>query len=361
MPAVPLKDRWWRSKPKFDPNENWCTLWADQTPLNAAWHGMESMNHLYKKDAVNWSALAPDDPYVMDKLGACGYCKQWEPSAIRDPIDIPPMPTNKKGEVSSHFYKKMWIAHVFGTVIPVMHRQLLDAIAEDLDDQVLIGDVYILGGERIKDLVSVLDRRRVPRRHVYGKSAFSHAGMDGFRPCGGCGRIDKNRLDPGYLLTAEIESRSPRVLWASLLISPETRRKNTFQDRQKWPSLRITEVPQLDVPADPLPTPLPATWDGLAESLDRLGISLPIRKLSTADPSCDGAWNHERIDRLGRDACVTGTSEQLYWTMTFYIRYRALFEPKVAERVDHWTDEQLYNFVKDSHDFSQGRTPYFPI
>lgn len=360
MPAVPLKSRWWKTSPKFDRRDNWCTLWADQSPLIAAWDPTESPDHATNPDSAN-NPLALDDPHAMTKLGACLHCKQWEPELVREPIDVPLRPTNRKGEVSPHSYTRMWMAHVCGTVVPIMHRRLFEAVADDLDGHILTGDVYVLGGDRIPDLLSVLDRRRVPRRQPYSKANFRHAGMDAFRPCGCCGRIDTQRQDPGYLLSSEIANRSPRVLWASLLVSPETRRKNSFEDRQQWPGLEVTEVPQIDVPADPLPSPLPTTWDDLDASLRNLGLRFPVRKLSKSDPSWSGAWNQARIDRMGHHACMAAGGEKIYWTMVFYVRYRALFEPEVATRIDHWSDDQLFHFVKDSHEFSRGQTSYFPV
>lgn len=360
MPAVPLKDRWWKPRPKFDRRDNWCTLWADQSPLTAAWDPSDASDRPVNPDSTG-NSRALNDPDVMMKLRACSHCRQWDPELVQEPIHVPLQPTNRKGEVSPHSYGKMWIAHVCGTVVPIMHRRLFDAVADDLDGHILTGDVYVPGGDRIPDLLSVLDRRRVPRRQPYSKANFRHPGMDAFRPCGCCGRIDTQRQDPGYLLSSEIANRSPRVLWASLLVSPETRRKNSFEDRQQWPSLKVIEVPQIDVPADPLPSPLPTTWDDLDASLQSRGLRLPMRKLSKSDPSWNGAWNQARISRAGYDACVTGATEQKYSTMVFYVRYRALFEREVAKRIDHWSDDQLFRFVKDSHEFSRGQAPYFPV
>jgi len=361
MPAVPIKDRWWQTKPKFDPSENWCTLWADQTPLNAAWHGMESLNDHYKNDAVNLAALAPHDPYVQDLLGSCPICDMWDRSAVSKPVDIPLMPTNKQGEVSPNLFSKLWMSHVWGTPVPMMHRKLFDAVSDDFDDDILVGEVYVLGGDRIPDLVSLLDRRHVPRRRKYAKGLFRHPSMSEFMPCHHCGRVLPAKCNPEYLLAGELESAAPRLLWGHVLLGPKTRRRCDFENKDKWPQLRIDEVPVLETPADPIPTPYPESWDELEASFAAIGLQLPARRISVNRTERPGPWLSQRIERLGKQLCHVPVAHDKYWTMVFFVRYRALFEKKVAERVDHWSDEELYDFVKDSQEFSRGLTSYFPV
>ena len=271
------------------------------------------------------------------------------------------MPTNKKGEVSPRLYRKLWMSHVWGTPVPMMHRKLLDIVSDDFDDDILVGEVYIHGGDRIPDLVSVLDRRNTPRRWKYNKQAFKHVGLDRFKPCHHCGRIYPGKDDPDYLLRSEILSQAPRVLWASLLVSPKTRKKTDFRDNSDWAKMDVTEVPVFDTPADPIPTPYPEYWEELDASLATIGIELPPRRISIHKSQKPGPWINARIKERGKQQCVVPASSFLFWTMVFYVRYRALFEPKVAERVDHWNDDELFNFVKDSHEFSRGQTSYFPI
>lgn len=47
--------------------------------------------------------------------------------------------------------------------------------------------------------------------------------------------------------------------------------------------------------------------------------------------------------------------------MIFYLRVRALFEPKVAQRIDDWDDDQLRRFIIEYHEATDGRVGYFPV
>lgn len=369
MPAIPVKERWWKTRATLDPRGDWSYLWANVTPLNAAWIGMESMNHLYKSDVVNWSGFAQRDPTICDLLEICPVCNKWDHQNATKPIDVPIMPTNKKGEVSPHHYRHAWMTLPFGTPIAVMHRKLFDIISEDFDDDILVGDVYVFGGDRIPDLVSVVDRANLPWRMKYNKSMFRHAGMEGFRPCHHCGRVQTSGWDgPSYIYTPEMPNRAPRVAWSNLLLSPETCTRAKFDDRNEWTKLTCNSVQESGDLLDPFPFPCAMYWDDLESAMKQRGINFPLRKVDIHPTERPGPWIKKRIESLGKDAAVvdrslthgdldSGTLE----TMIFYLRVRALFEQKVAERIDHWDDGQLRAFLIEYHDASWRAGSYFPV
>lgn len=369
MPAIPVKERWWKTRAKPDPRGDWAYLRANVTPLNAAWTGMESMNHLYKTDAVNWSGFAPRDPIICELLDICPACNQWDHQKATKPIDVPMMPTNKKGELSPYHYRHAWMTLPFGTPIAVMHRKLFDVVSKDFDDDMLVGEVYIHGGDRVPDLVSVTDRVNLPWRIKYNPSMFRHPGMDRWYPCHFCGRVVTGvGPGPSYIYTPEMSSRAPRVAWANLLVSPETYSRTDFSDPEAWTKLTRNSVVESDTLLDPFPCPAVVYWDELEASFCDRGISFPIRKLALHRTTRPGPWIQRRIEKLGPEAALVDRSlpygsldPGTLNNMIFYLRVRALFEPKVAQRIDDWDDDQLRRFIIEYHEATDGRVGYFPV
>lgn len=370
MPAIPVKERWWKTKPSKGYDRFWYELCADVMPLNAAWIGMESMNHLYKNEAVNWSGLAPNDPTICELLAICPICKQWDHSVTHEPIDIPLMPTNKKGEVSPHHYRHAWIFKPFGTPVTVIHRKLLDIVGEDFDENILVGDVYIHGGERIPDLFSIMDRTPLNGRRQYSKSQFKHPGTDDFlKPCHHCGRDITHRVaSPGYIYTDEYAGKSPRVACASLLVSQDTYARACFTDSDEWKKLIIGRIPESDRLLDPFPFPCQIMWNDMVQAFRERGIVLPKRKLNILRLDRPGPWVQEQIKIHGEDEILIDRSKphgsiapMTLETAMFYLRVRALFETKVAERIDDWDDDQLRRFIIEYHEATDGRVGFFPI
>jgi hypothetical protein len=369
MPAIPVKDRWWKSKAEPDPRGDWYYLGSDVTPLDAAWIGMESMNHLYRNDAVNWSGIAPNDPTISERLGVCSVCNQWDHQNATKPIDIPIMPTSKKGTVSPRFYRHMWMSKPAGTPIAVMHRKLFDIVSEDFDDDILVGDVYIHGGDRIPDLVTVLDRVNLPRRCKYHKSLFEYPGMTGLMPCHGCGRVRGYGDDgPEYIYTPELPNRSPRIAWTDLLLSPETFRKANFLDRTEWKQLTCRKLREYNTMIDPFPYPSPMYWEEMVNAFSQRGIQFPQRRQNVFRSERPGEWIQRQIEIHGEESLLVdrgrphgGIDPDTLETMIFYLRVRALFENKVAERIDHWDDDVLAQFLVEYHEATEGMPEYFPV
>ena len=370
MPAIPVKERWWKTKPSKGYDRSWYFLGADVLPLNAAWIGMESMNHLYKTEAVNWSFLAPNDPTICEMLGICPICAQWDHAGADKPIDIPLMPTNKKGEVSPHYYRHAWIFKPFGTPITVIHRKLFDIVSDDFDEDILVGDVYIHGGDRVPDLLSLIDRSPLNGRSQYRKSRFNYPGMDNFlKPCHHCGRDTTHRTTaPGYIYTDEYAGKSPRVAGASLLVSQETYARARFTDNDEWKKLTVDRIPESDRLLDPFPFPNQIMWNDMVQAFRDRGVPFPARKLNIPRQEKPGPWVQEQIKIHGEDEILIDRSKphgsiapMTLETAMFYLRVRALFEPKVAERIDNWDDDQLRQFIIEYHEATDGRVGLFPI
>jgi len=331
---------------------------------------MESMNHLYKTDAVNWSGLAPNDPTIGEWLDICPICDQWDHANATNPINIPIMPTNKKGGVSSHFYRHAWMTKPSGTQIAVIHRKLFDIVSEDFDDDILVGEVYIHGGDRIPDLISLVDRVNLVGRSVYSKSLFRYPGMSSrWAPCHYCGRdLAHRHNEPGYIFTEEYSRKSPRVTWASLLVNQETYAKAHFEDSSKWPKLNVGKVIESDRLLDPFPFPSPIMWDDMVKAMRERGVPFPDRLLDIHHTERPGPWIQQKILELGHKQVLLDTSlshglidPDTLNNMIFYLRVRALFEQKVAERIDHWDDVQLRSFLIEYHEASGSLGSYFPV
>lgn len=369
MPAIPVKERWWKTRAKPDLRGKWYYLWADVTPLNAAWIGMESVNDLYRNDVVNLSGFSPRDPSICAALNICSVCHKWDHQVATAPIDVPLMPTNKKGELSSHHYRHAWMTLPFGTPIAIMHRKLFEIVSEDFDEDMLVGEVYLFGGDRIPDLVSLVDRVNLPWRIKYGPSMFRNPGMSGLYPCHACGRVITGGWDgPSYIYSPEMPNRAPRVAWANLLVCPETYSRSNFDDRKQWSKLTKDPLIESGDLLDPFPVPAAVYWDELEAFFLKQGINFPIRRLDLSHTSNPGSWIQRRVERLGTDVAVVQGSHKngtidsgTMDNMIFYLRVRALFEEKVAERIDRWDDDQLRAFLVEYHEASWRTGSYFPV
>ena len=355
--------KWWKSRPAPDPRGEWKLLYTFQTPLSGAWQRMESLADRYQTDCYNWAGLAPADPALLEHLGACPECERWDRSTVTAPIDVPLMPTNRKlNIVAKTFYSKLWIFKPFSSPLTVIHRRLLDAIGEDFDENILLGEVYVLGGDRIPDLVSVVDRAPFPCRVRYRKSLFNHPGSPVLRPCLHCGRLHGFKQDsPDYILTGETQSRSPRFCKSEVLLSPETCQRSDFADQTVWPKLKMDSLKEHAEPADPMPVPYPVWWDEMEQWFTERGFDFPFHKVQPHPSIRFGPWITDRIRRLGKAACVGNAADDHRTSAVFYLRLRALFEPKVAERIDGLTDEDLIRYIADYSAATEHRVGYFPI
>lgn len=368
MPTIPIKDRWWKSRADPDPREDWYCLGTDIFPFQSGWDRLRDRSGNTDPEIANLGELAPYEYCIVDKFDGCSKCRRWDMSKVHKPIDMVLAPTNKKTkEFSPHFYKNAWITNVYGIQMSIVHRRLLDVIGEYLDDDVLLGDVFVAGGDQIHDLVSVVDTAAQPCRDKYRKSWFDAPASRNMFPCLACGRFRYLGEDwPGYVYTPEHVSRAPRFYTGALLLSPEIMAKTDLRTKKNWPKLTCRKVKEFGVQLDPFPTPMPRHWDELDSFFQSKGIEFPFHKVCRTDAGME--WVNERTARLGIDSCVVNISDikgtvsaDVLATMVFYLRFRAIVEPKIAKRIGHWDDQQLMQFLCEYCEASESLGNYFPV
>jgi len=317
--------------------------------------------------------MAARDPGVLEELGACPVCLSWDASKIERPIDVPLLPTNKKkGTVDPSFYKNLWTSISYSSPITILHRRFFDTISDGIDDQILIGDVYVLGGDRIADLVSVCDREHTPLRVKYGKTVFKHPLLKQWVPCQACGRFPEyTHFGKRYIYSKELPNRGVRILGGSVLMSPQEYRRGGFMSQAMWPKLKVEKIPEFDSLLDPVPSPYPQWWSEIEDAFSSVDVVLPFPMINLKKDEGPGSWIVQRSKELGHDLYLRYTQEpsdgQVLAVMIFYLRLRALFEPNVAKRIDRWSDDELRRFMMEyyevgrtiGHDYSL--VSYFPV
>lgn len=368
MPAIPVKERWWKSRAESDPRGDWYCLTTDIFPFQSGWDRLRDRSGNTDPEIANVGELAPYEYCILDQLDGCLSCRRWDMSKVNEPIDMLLQPTNKKTKIlSPHFYKNAWITNIRGIQMSIIHRRLLNVIGEYLDDDVLLGDVFVSGGDQIHDVVSVVDTASQPCRKKLRKSWFdAPASRDNF-PCLECGRFRYACEDwPEYVYTPEHASRAPRFYTGSLLLSPEIIAKTNLLEKKSWPKLKCRKVKEFSVQLDPLPSPIPRYWEELESFFQSKGVEFPFYKAHKVDAHM--SWLEERIKRLGVESCIVDVSNikgtvsaELLATMVFNLRFRAIVEPKIAKRIDHWDDQQLMQFLSEYREASGSLGNYFPV
>ncbi len=367
MAAISRKDRWWKTRAEKDPRGDWAYLHTDISPFETA-QGRVVGDEIPDPGESGFRSARFED-LVVESMGGCVRCRKWDAGSVRGPVDVILKPSNKKHKtLSSHFYKNMAITNVYGIDMSIAHRKLIDELREYLDEDVYLGDVIVEGGDQVHDLVSVIDAGGVRARKKYSKNWFAYPGTEDIYPCLSCGRfIFQSDWWPGYVLTYEHSNRSPRFYPGAVLIPPEILSRCSFGTEELWPKLRIDRVPEYGVQLDPLPSPIPSYWSELEKFYYERGIELPFPKTMRKTVRPD-SWIQDRISQLGESACwiapATGTSmldASTLETKLFYLRVRAIFEQKISERIDHWSDEQLRQFLVEYHEECKYLPGYFPV
>jgi|GEM_PF-5063450 len=366
---IQRKDRWWRSRAEPDPRGDWYSLTTNIFPFESAWGRLKDRSIGTDSTLANVGELDRYEYCIVDQLEGCPVCRRWDMSKVQEPVDMLLQPTNKmtKG-FSPYFYQNAWITNVYGLPMSIIHRRLLDVIGGYFDDGILLGDVIVSGGDQIHDLVSVIDIKAPQSRKKYRKSWFAHPGSANYYPCIECGRFRyRGEAWAEYIYSPEHESRAPRFYQGTLLLSPEIMAKADLLDKQSWPKLQCRKVKEYSVLLDPFPSPMPLWWSELEQFFEGKGARYPMHKVLLRDCN-SGRWIDERIEKQGRAACVVDPESGLGYmdpdtlaTMVYYLRVRALFEPKVAQRIDHWDDKQLEHFLIEYHESCKMLGPYFPV
>lgn len=368
MPAIPLKERWWKTRAKPDPRGDWLCLETDKFSFETAWckqgHDLPISAELKPESGE----IMPYEDWALDQLGGCAHCNVWDAQQATKPLDVLFKPTRKSNNtIASHHYQAMWIAPLSVIRMSVVHRRVIDALRPYFDDDILIGDVIVQGGDQIHDLACVVDRGTLQGRNRYRPSWFKRSSSQRWRPCPYCGCLGREHYwTPTYIYTPDYLNRSPRVYQGQLLVPPEIANEHAFIDRDSWPTLKHFKVPEFSCQLDPLPSPIPGSWDELEAFFVDRGHAFPKVRFCSVDES--QTWLAERAERIGKDHCLIDVSDiagrvnaEALANYLFMLRFRSLIEPKVAERIDHWTDHEVMRFVTEYIDASGITGSYFPI
>ena len=368
MPAIPVKERWWKTKVTPDPRGDWLLFTTDKFAFETAWCKQGPDLPISAELKPDSGEIMRYEDWAIDRLHGCIHCSVWDAKNAKAPLDVVFKPTKKSNNtIAEHHYKAMWIAPLRVIRMSIVHRRVIDALMPDFDDDILIGDVIVQGGDQIHDLACVIDRGALPGRNRYRSSWFSASESSRWTPCPHCGRLDRSWFwPPTYICTPEFPSRSPRVYRGQLLVPPEIASEHAFTDKAKWPTLKHSTVPEFNCQLDPLPSPMPQTWDQLELFFSERGYEVPMLRFCEIDQS--KRWLSERAERIGHDQClidVSGISGNAkaadLASALFMLRFRALFESKVAERIDHWSDKEVMQFVSEYREASWRIGTYFPV
>jgi len=368
MPAIPVKERWWKTRAKPDPRGDWLRLETDKFAFETAWCKQGPELPISAQLKPESGEIMRYEDWALEQLNGCIHCKVWDAQHAAAPLDVVFKPTNKASDtIAKHHYKNMWIASLRVIRMSLVHRRVIDTLMPDFDDDILIGDVIVQGGDQIHDLACVIDRGAFNGRKRYRSSWFNASEYRYWTPCPHCGFLDRSyHWPPSYIYSPEFPSRSPRVYQGQLLVPPEIATKHAFTDKDQWPTLKHSAVPEFDCQLDPFPTPMPQTWDELESFFIERGCDFP--KVRFDDVIDSQRWLVNRAERIGHDQCtidVSGISGNALAgglaNALFMLRLRALFETKVAERIDHWSDKEVMQFVVEYREASWCTGTYFPI
>ncbi len=368
MHSIPVKDRWWRSRAKEDHHADWYCLETDVFPFESGWARLGAKVNSTDSFTAQIGEIARYEDCIVDQLDGCPACKRWDMSNVHQPVNMILAPSNKKTKTfSPRFYKNAWITNVYGLSMSIVHRRLLDVIGPYLDESILIGDVFVAGGDQVHDLATVIDKAALPCRCPYRKSLFNSPASRNYFACLHCGSFRYFGKDiPGYVLSSEHLTRKPRFYAGALLLSPEIMASTDFLTKEKWPKLKCHKVKEYSVQRDPFPSPMPSFWDELESFFQSKGVEFPFHKVCHIDENMK--WANDRMKKLGQESALTDVvniqgqiSADVLATIVFYLRFRAIVEPEVAKRIGHWTDQQIMQFVCEYREDTNWLIGYFPV
>lgn len=365
MPAIPVKERWWKSRAESDPRGDWGICFSHSARPKASWLQFKKFEDHVSFDSTG---IVPfqTDPSVVSQLGSCVVCNQWNESQATQPIDLPLLPTSKRNQSFNHkSVQRLWVSKAYTSHVTIMHRRMLESLGPYLDDNFVIGKVYLIGQESIDELVTVIDRKRVMLRVRYAQNKLDYNNRS-FMPCHECGRmLPYGSIGKRYVLLPELSDRSPRIVEGSLLLPPEIIESLKLRDRIRWPNLVINPVLACKELLDPIPSPFPATWEAFQSFIIERCGAMPFPRSCITGFSEPGDWVSKYIVRTGQPICLNiergHDTPYLHWTHLFFLRFRALFDKRVAERIDNWCDDQLFEFLQDYYQASWRTGSYFPV
>ena len=369
MAAISRKDRWWKTRVSESESVGcWYSIGTDKKGLDLAAMFCRSrplgIDHQY-----------PEIPFqaadgLITSLGGCTQCRMWDPGAVHEPIDAVVDATNKKQcTVSKRYTDRLWVSSAVWVACSIVHRSLLESLLPYVSPDLVVGDVFVRGGDQLHDLALVCDPSSPAVRTRYAKEFFcSSPSVHGWAPCHTCGRLLlRQNMWAQYLLSSEHSERYVRFYHGNALVPPEVLSACGFDNPDKWRGMSIRPVPEFEFALDPMPSPIPTNWDELEKRFGDIGYSLPFPKVCRFDLKPD--WIEERAKRLGEDACRLDATVlnrrvdcETIASIFFEVRMRALFEERVGKKIDGWDDQRLLEYLVELYVATGGLAQYpFPI
>lgn len=231
----------------------------------------------HEEDAARVPAISPrrnrPNSQAMRVLHPCKKCKAARLELVESPVDITLLDQTYGGDtLDARKLRNLRVSIPLQWPVAVVSLEAMDALGPYMDDGFLIGDIHLLTGEKLGGFRSMLDRKRIPRRHKYTREWFKYGSTASFGRCGLCDRF-KCRLTMGglYILERDIPGSGVRFDGVGLTLERGLAEKLDLFNKTAWPGGQWYTVPVFDERLDPIPEPWPRTWSELVQGVARNG------------------------------------------------------------------------------------------
>lgn len=344
MAPKPFK-KWWRSSAKVSDVGHVYDWHTEKVELRTVW----SLGELSPIGLLD-QGMSEE---IETEVGACPACGEWDKAGRKKPVDIILRDRTIRGKpLKKSTLRNLWVQYPRGSPVPIMRRELLEALGPERTAEWCLGSVQTADGAQLDDFVSYFDPLEARYSTKYTKDWFQHSGSNRFGACPGCGRFDFFVSGPTYLDAALFEKRSTIATHLGFMADRSTVGELELYAKARWPQTTMFRVPTHDVDLDPVGLPVPAFWSEVEEHQRAHGMTIQFPKVAVPDGQHPGDWLEAQINDRGWDACVTEPAgHNKPWPkeitkLTFFIRLRALWEPEIAHLVDPLSDAELGTEIK---------------
>ncbi|MEL7472319.1 MAG: hypothetical protein AAGK04_03305 [Planctomycetota bacterium] len=266
----------WRRTPRGKPNGAY-VHWSDadrghRSRLLCTW-----LKDWHKDDAAQVPVISPHrdeaDPLLEKLCHRCPSCKRVWNERFDRPVDVTLLNQTYGGDpLTGAKLRNVRLALPLGSVPSVVRVETLDRLRPHIDDGWLVGDVFLVSGERLGGFRSVVDRYEIPLRKKFHKEWFKYHGSARFRCCDRCGAFDHHLTMGGdYILASEAPSSAIRLSMGSLVVERSLAEKLDLFNKRTWPGGSAYVTPVYEERLDPIPSPYPRTWNDLVEGVRENG------------------------------------------------------------------------------------------
>lgn len=284
--------------------------------------------------------------HQIEYHGLCPGCKSLSTEAKQRAHDVVVFDhTAIEQRFTAKTIDREWISGALGSPIHVLNDPFYEAIAPDLDGSWHFGSVLRQTGETVPGIRTLLDPNRIKLRCSYSPTWFKYFPR-GFYACPHCGRFLPGALGgTWYALASQIRDGYIRECETGLLVPQRTVERLELNSRRKWPRLELVKIPVFDDLRDPFPDPLPILWDEFVEWERSFGNEVPAPFFHGEPQEKRGPWVEAYSKSVGVpiESLDWEPDDATSWLQS--LRLRALWEPKIAERLDGIDDNALRRLV----------------